>query len=357
MTSIVFPDLSWDWAAGQPPLSTVLKWQEDLRQITRHWFRAGASTTEWLTAYHQLRMSLLADVWTHTIPRDHLGQLEYIVLGSSARGEDVFDSDLDHALLFHGAVAMEEIRPYLYEFIQTMALLGFPPCQGFVMGTNERWAGELPTWQDRIDSYFQFPDWENVRYLFMLLDSKPLFALSPSPTPQFESTAVQRWETLRRSVLQRIQSSPYLCWEMAHLGIHNTVSQPKRTNSLFKPKTGAVQTNRVNVKSGLLSPVIHSIRLLSVAHGVAEIATERRLAALTEQQALDRDMTKKLEACISFCWRIRIREHVVHPYKDSLPNEVSQIRITEQELAELMEHAETAKKLERMVERRFRKLR
>ncbi len=343
MSRIHLPKLDWSWQAGPPVESAVQKWQERLRQVTRQWMRAGAPVTDWLYAYNALRTDLLRCMWNEMIPEDHRVDIEYITLGSTARQEDVFDSDLDYALLLHKPVNMEAVRPQLYRFVERMDALGFPPCKGFVMGTNVRWSGTVEEWQQRVQSYFQFPDWENVRYLFILLDSRVL-------TGQSLTHEQGDWEQLRSSVQEQLRLAPYLCWEMAHLGIQNTVSKARVNPAVLRFGHGSI-----DIKNGLLNPVLHSIRLLAVAHQVFAVNTERRLLELTRCGALDRDLMHRLEGCVDYAWRTRIKQYIDNPYTGTSTHEVPFFRMSLEERHTLARHLDTAKKLERMILRRFRK--
>lgn len=347
MNTIDLPRFDGSWLAhpDAPTGAAILKWQEHLRQITRQWLRADAPVADWLASYSSLRINLLRAVWLQVIPEHHRENMEYIVLGSTARGEDVFDSDLDYALFLHHPVNMETVLPYLYQFIERMAALGFPPCKGFVMGTNERWSGTEEEWEQRIESYFQFPSWENVRYLFMMLDSRVL-TTEPLGLPDGSGT----WEPLRQRVQEQLRRTPYLCWEMAHLGIQDTVSRARVNPALFRFGHGCV-----HIKSGLLSPVLHSIRLLAVAHGVFAVSTQHRLLELTACGALDRELAHRLESCIDYAYRTRIKQYIDNPDAKAGTDDLLLFRMSKAQLETLAEHIDTAKKLERMISRRFRK--
>jgi CBS domain-containing protein len=339
--SISLPEFDWSWSSGPPPQQTINKWREQIRSLTRQWLRAGAPAETWMNAFNQVRTSLIAKVWNHTIPEQHRSGIQYIMLGSTARGEDVFDSDLDFALLMDNHLDQQAIQPHLYQFIQTMAKLGCPPCAGFVMGTNDRWAGTLSNWAKRIESYFSLPKWDKVRYLFIILDSRVL---------QLEESATE-WERMRQSVQERLRLAPYLCWEMAHLGIQNTVALPRRSPGFL-----GLGHSTIHIKNGLLSPVLHSIRLLSVANQVYELSTKARLRALLECGAIDRNLMQSIDACVQYAWRMRIHISSDTVKKGSSPaDEVSLFRMSREEREELTAHVDTAKALERMISRQFRK--
>src|SRR5579875_3763851 len=248
---IPFPHPDPAWLTEQSAQTQRKIWLASLLDISKKWLMEGGDVLVWLEEFQRLRESMLHLGWQAYLPESLRNHLHYIRFGSAGRGEDLHGSDLDYAIVTDCQVNAEQVNEHLYDFTRGMGELGFPPCKGHVMGTNPRWIGSIADWRARIDEYFAYPSWENSRYLFMMVDGRPLGSFAD-------------WPGLVEIVTDRIRSSPFICWEMAHLGIHRTVSLDLLGNIKLQR---ARQSEYISVKDGLLSPIIHSTRLLTVSEG------------------------------------------------------------------------------------------
>lgn len=293
----------------------------------------------WMLGFQQVREHLLTWGWRTFVPSEFRANFRFIRFGSAARSEDLPRSDMDYALLALQDVRLEDVQEPLLDFVRNMSQFGFPPCLGNVMGTNPRWLGTIDKWKRDIDSYFSFPDWKNARYLFMMVDSKPL-----------DGTASE-WDEVARAVVNGIRSSSFICWQMAHLGIHKTVA----IDVFGRTKTKQSEADRVfEIKDGLLSPMIHSIRLLAIRAGIADLPTLDRLDKLIGQELLPRDFAHAIRSALIFGWRIRAMQHVrVMSGASEDDDAVRWANISQDDEARLVIHLRTAKALEQRVHRMF----
>lgn len=208
------------------------------------------------------------------------------------------------------------------------------------MGTNRRWIGTIDDWRDRVEKYFAFPDWENSRYLFMLVDSRT-------------TDKDDNWLALRNSVFERISNSPFICWEMAHLGIHRTTAIDLR---------GLPKLKRMNqelvfpVKEGMLNTLIHAIRLLCIDCECTLLPTMHRLKCLRERRMLDGSMLDSLEQALEFGWKIRLFQQLDDAKRAVEPADtIVWEKLTDDERESIKVHVRTVKSLERHVHRLFPK--
>ncbi|OFW82024.1 MAG: hypothetical protein A2201_03945 [Alicyclobacillus sp. RIFOXYA1_FULL_53_8] len=280
-------------------------------------------------------------MWQQQIPQNLRDGMEYIVLGSGGRGEDFLHSDLDHAVVLAPSLAPEDVGPFLSNFIGRMQNFGYPLCQGFVMSTNPRWIGTTLEWQTRIQGYFDFPDWENARYLFMTLDGVPLSASS------------RTWTEIVDPVWQGVRESPFICWEMAHLGIHRTVALDVFGHLR---KVSGSRGEAVNIKDGYLNPMVHSIRLLAIVNGCSHTSTLDRMKCLAEQGVFPESWLARIESALEFGWAIRLAAQVADLRSERPVSDCIHLgELDSKQKEQLVHHLETAKQLERWVHRRFTK--
>ncbi|UOF91775.1 DUF294 nucleotidyltransferase-like domain-containing protein [Fodinisporobacter ferrooxydans] len=338
---IEFPMIDSEWILDHNATVKRAQWWQDVILKTRDWLEEDGDIRDWMIAFRELREELLNKAWKATVPSNFREDAHYILFGSGGRGEDLLYSDLDHAVLLREDVRLEDLQQYLYAFIRIMNELGCPPCQGFVMSTNTRWIGSPTEWKDRIKRYFEFPDWDHARYLFMIADARPLDGYVPG------------WLEILQGVLNGIRQSAFICWEMAHLGIHRSVAI-----SVFRRLKSKREEQReiFNIKEGLLNPIIHSLRLLAVANGFYETSTWKRNEFLNQQGILPNNWKIMIEEALLYGWKVRLQVQVKELCQNQPVTDVVVVsEYTKNARDELMTHLETAKLLERWTHRQFRK--
>lgn len=324
------------------------QWLREVAAKSQELLNEGVPIRDFMAAFQGLREALLKSVFESTISRDLRERLVYVRFGSAGRGEDLLASDLDHAIILRDPLDTSIFLPELQRFIGRMNEFGCPVCQGFVMGTNPRWIGTREEWLKRIQGYFLFPDWENVRYLFISLDGRPLYGDTDD------------WDAIHEVVFNGIRKSPFICWEMAHLGIHKSVAL-----NLFgrvRVQTGSGTTG-LNIKEGLLTPILHCVRLFAVADGYHVSSTWQRIRHLRTRNLVPENLLDRVEAAVEFGFFHRLRKQIDDVLAGREPSDLVVLgtsfvdgwRVQEPIKEDWLRHLETAKELERLTHRKFPK--
>lgn len=334
------PGLDADWPSVLQDQAALQEWHLAVADATLTALVAGSSVETWMKAFAPIRAAQVESAWQLTMPRELYARVALIKMGSAARGEDLLGSDIDHAVLAADPEACTQVVPHLYRFIRVMSDCLCPPCEGFVMATNPRWIGTVTDWRARINEYISFPNWENARYLFMLVDSAT-------------GEGASEWQDVVSTVRNEIRTSRFLCWEMAHLGIHRTVGlRPFRRLALEQ----VGETSVFSVKERMIAPIIHAVRLLSLTVGVAGLSTRERCMSLAEAGVLTHATAADVLAAVSFGWSLRLRGNAAAVLAGSpLRDWVDFGQLNRAEQSELRMHVHTAKVLEHLVYRRFPK--
>ncbi|GAM69680.1 signal-transduction protein [Vibrio sp. JCM 19236] len=71
-----------------------------------------------------------------TVPEEHQNSCSLLVLGSEGRGEQVFKTDQDNALILSDDNPWPEHTKSMQAFSDNLMALGYPPCPGQVMVNN-----------------------------------------------------------------------------------------------------------------------------------------------------------------------------------------------------------------------------
>lgn len=318
-------------------------WLRDVALVSRTCLDEGVDIQTWMREFQSLREHVLRQVWEATIPVDVRAKLVYIRFGSAGRREDLLTSDLDHGIILKEEFDIVDLMPTLQRFIGRMSDFGWPVCQGFVMGTNPRWIGTAERWRQRMEGYFQLPDWENVRYLFIALDGSPLDA------------DTEIWQPLRDYVFDGIRNSPFICWEMAHLGIHKSVALD--VFGRIRTRNGGTGDG-FHIKDGLITPILHALRLLAVADGFPVNSTWERLRHIENRGLLPTGLLQRTTAALKYGITVRLHKQIEDVLQGREPSDVlplQQKALAPDNATILLAHLETAKQLERFTHRTFRK--
>ena len=104
----------------------------------------------------------------------------WFFMGSSGRKESTIWTDQDNGMIFSCfSNEKEDCYAYMREYARVGVLflneIGYPYCTGHVMATNKRWLKEADDWGGQIDEYVQNEHIDDIRYLSMLVDMRPIY--------------------------------------------------------------------------------------------------------------------------------------------------------------------------------------
>lgn len=346
---VEFPELEEHWVS-HPESGAGRAWLLSVARTTETYFQAGGQAGPWMQEFQAIRQRIVKTAWKTAMAdlKDvSLDHIDLVAFGSSARAEDLLYSDLDHGVLLSTSPPQnfswqEAVTQGMRRFARTLMEFGFPPCHGYVMGLNDRWFGTQQQWLERVERYASFPDWEQTRYLLIMLDGRSLSLSSCSD-----------WPSLWERVAAIVQQSAFLQWEAAHLGIAATI--PSRLSELSwtgKPRQGDV----LDIKERVLVPIIHSLRLWGVAEGCKDLSSEARLAFLRGREILHPSLLDWIEVALHDGWRLRLQQQATCLLAGRNPEEL--LRWGELSAADqiaVLRHLDTVQELVRQVKRKFRK--
>jgi CBS domain-containing protein len=219
----------------------------------------------------------------------------WVVLGSGARLEQNLGSDQDHAL-----VLGDEARPEDYDYFAALAeqvssgleACGFPRCPGNIMATNSRWRAPLRAWQRT------FTEWVTEPVPDAVLASSIFFDLRALHGDQ------ALFDDLHRHVLALTPGSDRF---LAHLTRHAVANQPPLGSfGRFALERRGPRRGTLDLKRGGLHAVVEIARVQALAHGLPEVATLPRLAAVADAGGLSPQTAADLHDAYEFLRRVRL---------------------------------------------------
>lgn len=187
-----------------------------------------------------------------------------LLLGSGGRRESLFGPDQDNAIVHAGPDIHDpwfaELGRRLNEILDAA---GIPLCRGGVMARNERWRHSLTEWLTVIDSWMGHADGDELLNIAIFCDFRGVYG-DPALA-----------EDLRRHLTAAAQRSPGFLHALAASA--SNMGTALGVLGQFKTREG-----RIDIKLTGLLPLVSTVRLLALKHGIAATGTGERLMALAD---------------------------------------------------------------------------
>lgn len=324
-------------------LAVLRALHDEMPNVARGWKQRGVSSAEicsFINCWHDKMIIrvielVIADMeragW-RTPPTPFC----WLLLGSGGRMEQTLQPDQDNALLYRGESSGESDAIGLYfktfaEMVVTrLAAIGYPYCPGFVMATNSRWNLPLNQWQRTIESYADYPNWDNARFLMMAADIRSVYG-DVRLSDQF-----QTW------FFQQVRPLSFIHWQVADHGFSHSVALDF-FDRLRIEKWGEHE-GQLNIKEGGYLQIVNSTRLWAVANGIAATSTAERIMALRDSQIWYDELASSVMEALHLFMQYRLWSNYVSPDK-----------LSDSTVADLKDAIKTAARLQKLTSKQFRK--
>lgn len=208
----------------------------------------------------------------------------WIHMGSSARMEQVIATDQDNAIIHEG-----DDEKILLEFARrvnnALDAIGIPKCPGNYMASNPNWNMSLEEWIEKFEDWFLNLTPENVRYLSIFLDIRPIYGKS------------KFYEELLEGIYENVtmQSLRFLA--------HDSVAiEPP--SGLF----GLRKLEKVDLKLHGIYPIVNGVRVLALENKIINITnTRERIEKLYEIDVIQEDLRRDLIESYEFIQDLRLK--------------------------------------------------
>lgn len=224
-----------------------------------------------------------------------------LVMGSAGRGESFLFPDQDNGLILgdrpderHAEVDAWFI-PFAEDLNARLAAAGFTLCKGGVMARNPLWRKTLGEWKE------QFTLWTARRTPAALLFGDIAFDFRPAWGDAAPAAALRAH--LTKALVSRPAFLAALAAEDAKFSVGLSFWGGFRDD---EPGPGT----RTDLKLSGLMPLISSVRLLALHHGVAETGTRARLAALAAQASVSAGDRRALEEAFGLIVERMLRQQL-----------------------------------------------
>ena len=205
-----------------------------------------------------------------------------IIMGSGGRGESFLFPDQDNGFILddYPDERHSEIDVFFIElaerFTQTLDAIGFPYCRGYVMATNPVWRKTRSQWRHQLGI------WGYKRNAIATQLSDIFFDFRGFWGPE-------AWVAeLRVAALAMVGSSSAFLHVLAGEATRHDVALGwfgRFVTEQVKPE----HKGKIDLKHAGTLPLVSAVRVMALGHGIGEVSTLGRIAALKEKEVFGAD--------------------------------------------------------------------
>jgi len=215
-------------------------------------------------------------------------------MGSSARKEKIIATDQDNAMIHEGDGQI--LLKFAKKVNDALNFVGIPKCPGNYMASNPSWNKSIDRWKRMFEEWFEELTPENVRYLSIFLDLRPIYGEF-----KFHHELIEHIYEKRT-----MQSLRYLALDA----------------SALEPPTGIFGMRRlkeIDLKRYGIYPLANGVRVLSLEKNIIEITnTKERIEKLIEIELIEDKTGRDLLESYEFFQDLRLKfqaKGLVEDYK------------------------------------------
>jgi DNA polymerase-3 subunit epsilon/CBS domain-containing protein len=190
-----------------------------------------------------------------------------LVLGSGGRGESLLAMDQDNAIVYAAGEPDGPEDQWFAELGRQVAAMldaaGVPYCKGNIMASNSDWRRSRQDWQEVLQTWLRRQSPEDILNCDIFFDAVCVQGDVGLANAVLDYAFEQARETPQFTKLMSINA----CKNAPPLGLFGR----------FKLDDG-----RMDLKMGGIMPLFSSARVLAIKHGVRELSTPQRFAAVSE---------------------------------------------------------------------------
>lgn len=277
---------------GAVDLSAIERFGRDINSLARKMFEQGVAIAA-LTAF----VAALNDLLTERVVQLEFAQSAvanlrccWILMGSEGRSEQTFATDQDNGIIFAvtPGESAESVRaailPVALRINRALDRAGYRLCPGEIMASNPQWTLSLDEWRQRFERWIDSGSPEALLHGAIFFDLRPLHG------------DLTLGEELRRWLMQHAPRNPRFLHQMAANALKN------RPPLGWLKRFSLDDTGRIDLKLNGATLFVDAARIFSLAFGIDEVNTERRLRAAAP---LLRVPPRELDAWIAAYYHIQ----------------------------------------------------
>ncbi|AGK61841.1 putative signal-transduction protein containing cAMP-binding and CBS domains [Archaeoglobus sulfaticallidus PM70-1] len=211
----------------------------------------------------------------------------WIHMGSSGRKEQIIATDQDNMIIYDGD--KKEVLEFAKRVNDRLDEIGIPKCTANYMASNPKWNLTIDEWKDNFKRWFNALTGENIRYLSVFLDLRPIHGDT--------SLYTELLEFIKDNITS--QAIRFLALDAT------TIEPPIGIFGIKGLDKG------LDIKKFGIYPIANGVRVLALENGIVKITnTKERIERLSEISAIGDRKDDLLEA-YEFLQELRLRHQSI----------------------------------------------
>lgn len=239
----------------------------------------------------------------------------WLAFGSEGRGEQTVATDQDNGLIFLSDDPERDRPVWLrmaHEVNEALAACGFPLCKGNVMARNPACCLTPQEWQLRFLRWIDQGSPEDLLAASIYFDLRPIAGNLGLATP------------LRELIASRAQANPRFCRQLAE----EVLRSPAALGWLGQIETEEVDgVPMLDLKLHGTAVFVGVARLRSLAAGITEVNTRRRLEAVARLKGVPEHHAQAWVSGFEFLQTLRLRVQIRSPDPATTHAGPNQVRV------------------------------
>lgn len=265
-------------------------------ELIKSFLERGVKTRYISRLVTRLNRELMAQVYESIAPEAVRASSCLVVMGSEGRGEQLLKTDQDNGLILGPDLSWETMAPITSAFVEALADLGYPPCEGNVMVSNPDWTQSVEAYKKTLYRWIHQPDEISFNQLAVFLDASPI------------AGDVSLLETLKTHVFELLDNQSVVLGHIAKpmlgfstpLGFFNRLITEKHP-----PNAG-----KLDIKKGGVFPVVHGVRCLALEHRISQTSTLDRIHILSSLGVFTSGLSADLIESMDIMSALRVKSQL-----------------------------------------------
>jgi CBS domain-containing protein len=255
----------------------------------------------------------------------------WLALGSEGRHEQTISTDQDNALILSPHVDHTRVLAFAREVNESLALCGFPLCNGNIMASNAELALDVAAWEARFADWIDRGDPQSLLQANIFFDMRALWGRALYA------------QQLQANVLARAARNPRFLKQLADNALSTEPPLNWLGNLSATAELGGKQV--IDLKRFGVRPFVDAARVLALAHQIVATNTIERLHALSALGKLQASEVREWTDAFGFLQSLRLRAQEKDPMS-AMPNAIALDQLTPMDSRILKECFRQARKLQ-----------
>ena len=260
----------------------------DITKTVKSLYTKSVQTTYIAKMVAELNAKVYEKLFQLILPQKLQEKSALLVMGSEGRDEQILKTDQDNALIVQNGVDVEQFRPYMEIFTNTLIEFGFPRCDGDIMVSNHFWCKSFKDYDNQLDIWLNGSKMEDYMNLAIFFDAKVV------------GGDKELLEVLKQKLFDKIDNKDVFMAYFAKATLFFDTPIGMFSNIITKK-------DEIDLKKGAIFAIVQGIRSLALEYKLIEHSTIARIKKLNDLDVIDRENASELIEAFGLLLRLKLQ--------------------------------------------------